>query len=354
MSATKLTTARLELHPLDAERDTPALHAIRCDRRVWSTMGDSEPPAADSVATRLSENGGWSWTIRAAVDQQIIGSVSLFPGDEVWRSLTWYLHPEQWGNGLASEAVAAVVDHLLGKAGFAWLDAWIDHTNRRSIGVARNAGMSEHGRMAYYSDVQERIVHNVVMTRAAGDPEPALLGLCPQLEVRGRGAHERAFSSTAWACMRTHGHPARHRVRSGVAISAFAGAPAIAIRPASAGQSIPPATVELDVGGKVDEPRSKVPGARHADRSAYEGGIGTAVTKWTSATGTASGCEAPSTRGCNRKSAELKVGFPMIIDSHAYTFEAADSLMGYDSVAEHLRWVQGRTGGALSAGLQPR
>ena len=30
----------------------------------------------------------------------------------------------------------------------------------------------------------------------------------------------------------------------------------------------------------------------------------------------------------------------MIIDSHAYTFEAADSLMGYDSVAEHLRWVQ--------------
>ena len=30
----------------------------------------------------------------------------------------------------------------------------------------------------------------------------------------------------------------------------------------------------------------------------------------------------------------------MIIDSHAYTFEAADSLMGYDSVDEHLRWVQ--------------
>ncbi len=30
----------------------------------------------------------------------------------------------------------------------------------------------------------------------------------------------------------------------------------------------------------------------------------------------------------------------MIIDSHAYTFEAADSLMGYDSAAEHLRWVQ--------------
>ena len=37
MSATKLTTARLELHPLDAERDGHDLHAIRSDRRVWST-----------------------------------------------------------------------------------------------------------------------------------------------------------------------------------------------------------------------------------------------------------------------------------------------------------------------------
>ena len=30
----------------------------------------------------------------------------------------------------------------------------------------------------------------------------------------------------------------------------------------------------------------------------------------------------------------------MIVDSHAYCFEAADSLMGYDSVDEHLQWVQ--------------
>ena len=30
----------------------------------------------------------------------------------------------------------------------------------------------------------------------------------------------------------------------------------------------------------------------------------------------------------------------MIIDSHAYCFAAADSLLGYDSIAEHLAWVQ--------------
>ena len=214
MSATKLTTARLELHPLDAERDTAALHAIRCDRRVWSTTGDSEPPAAEVIATRLAENGGWSWTIRAAVDRKIIGSVSLFPGDEVWRSLTWYLHPEYWGNGLASEAVAAAVDHLLGAAGFAWLDAWIDHTNRRSIGVARNAGMTEHGRMAYYSDVQERIVHNVVMARAPVTRNRPCSACARSLSC-ATWSTRRAFSSTAWECTWTPGHPARHRMRSG-------------------------------------------------------------------------------------------------------------------------------------------
>ena len=252
MSATKLTTGRLGLHPLDVERDAGALHAIRSDRRVWSTMGDSEPPSADSVATSMAENGGWSWTIRAAGSQPIIGSVSLFPGDEVSRSLTWYLHPDHWGHGLASEAVAAVVDHLLGTAGFVHLDAWIDHTNRRSIGVARNAGMTERGRMAYYSGVQERIVHNVVMARAAGDPEPALLGLRPQLAVRDVEHTTRLLVDGLGMHVDTR-TPGTSPDEKRVAISAFAGAPAIAIRPASAGEPIPPATVELDVGGTVDE-----------------------------------------------------------------------------------------------------
>ena len=44
MSATKLTTARLEIRTLDVERDANALHAIYSDRLVWSTMGRSKAP----------------------------------------------------------------------------------------------------------------------------------------------------------------------------------------------------------------------------------------------------------------------------------------------------------------------
>ena len=43
----------------------------------------------------------------------------------------------------------------------------------------------------------------------------------------------------------------------------------------------------------------------------------------------------------------------MIIDSHAYCFAAADSLMGYDSVAEHLRWAQAGQAGHGRKGWPP-
>ena len=260
MSATRLRTVRLELHPLDVARHSGALYAILADRRVWSAMGASGPPVAateaDKLATRMAENGGWGWIIRASGTNQIIGSVSLFPGDDAARSLTWYLHANHWGKGLGSEAVSTVVNHMLGTAGFSRVEAWIDHTNHRSIGVARNAGMTERGRMAYYSAVQATIVHNVVMGRAAGDPAPALLGLRPQLVVRdveqvsrllveGLGMH---------ADTRTPGVSADERR---VAISAFSGAPAIALRQASDVESIAPTVVEVDVGYKVGEYVSK-------------------------------------------------------------------------------------------------
>ena len=44
----------------------------------------------------------------------------------------------------------------------------------------------------------------------------------------------------------------------------------------------------------------------------------------------------------------------MIIDSHAYCFEAADSLPGYDSVAEHLRWVQAGQAGHYQPAFRVR
>ena len=44
----------------------------------------------------------------------------------------------------------------------------------------------------------------------------------------------------------------------------------------------------------------------------------------------------------------------MIIDSHSYCFEAADSLMGYDSIAEHLQWVQAGQSGHYQPAFRTR
>ena len=44
----------------------------------------------------------------------------------------------------------------------------------------------------------------------------------------------------------------------------------------------------------------------------------------------------------------------MIIDSHAYCFEAADSPLGYDNAAEHLRWVQTGNAGHYQPAFRTR
>ena len=44
----------------------------------------------------------------------------------------------------------------------------------------------------------------------------------------------------------------------------------------------------------------------------------------------------------------------MIIDSHAYCFAPADSLIGYDSVAEHLQWVQAGQAGHYQPAFRTR
>jgi ribosomal-protein-alanine N-acetyltransferase len=261
MSASPISTERLELQPLDAKNDAEGLYAIRSDRRVWATMGDTEPPAATAEAEHLArllhDNDAWGWTVRLADADRIIGSVTLFPGDGVWRSLTWSLHPDHWGRGLMSEAVTAAVEHLLDVGGFARVEAWIQHTTRRSLGVARNASMTEWGRMAYYSSVQSRIVHNVVMGRVAGDPEPEFLGLRPVLAVRDLEQTIALLTEGLGLHLDTP-VPGAAADETRVAISPMSRTASISLFEAAADDAIVPATVEVDVGDMLDARKARL------------------------------------------------------------------------------------------------
>lgn len=74
-----------------------------------------------------------------------IGSVSLFPltGPD-GASIGWYLHPDAAGNGWASEAAGALLDHALASGhDLVWAMMW-EH-NTKSATVCRRIGMTDLG-----------------------------------------------------------------------------------------------------------------------------------------------------------------------------------------------------------------
>ena len=145
-----LTTDRLDLIPLDLERDLSDLHAMFSDP-IWAEASFSDPTGdTDGSRARLDQEfgGGLTWVLRLRPSARAIGVIGTFSdqGTPV-RGIGWYLHREHWGQGLMSEAALVVVDHLLGLPGLDGVEAWIDSRNTRSIGVARRARLEVVGRL---------------------------------------------------------------------------------------------------------------------------------------------------------------------------------------------------------------
>jgi RimJ/RimL family protein N-acetyltransferase len=169
----ELTTARLSLTPLDPDRDAETLHAAYSDTDVmrwWNT-----PLCVDVADTRrslagiLEGDGAHIWAVRAA--DEAVGVVGLL-GDVAVPGLTWMLCRHAWGRGLATEAVAAVIEYAFGSLGLDRVEAWVESPNIRSLATARRIGLTEYGRLAQRYPHRERPHESIVLGRSR-DPEPA-------------------------------------------------------------------------------------------------------------------------------------------------------------------------------------
>lgn len=246
-----LTTKRLDLLPLDSERDAHSLHAM---------FGDSEhdqfgyePPSRDVSETRarldsaLAKNGGWTWAIRFHQDPNAIGIVGLFEdqGGPI-RGLSWDLTRRYWGQGLMSEAARAAVDRLLDEPGITGVEAWIDTRNIRSIGVARRAGLAESARMArVYAD---HTAQQVVMSRAAEPCDPDVVAVRVNLEVTDIRAMTTALIDVFGLRLAfEYGDPP---TMARLAISPWTGCSSIDLRQASG--EITPSAAALEIGLPTD------------------------------------------------------------------------------------------------------
>lgn len=142
---TVLTTPRLTLRPATIA-DVDAFHAILSDPRAmryWATLphtdiGQTRDWVEKMVATAPPE--GEDWVI---VHQgHTIGKAGL------WRfpAIGYILHPDMWGRGLATEALAAVIAHVFATHRLPAIEADVDPRNHGSLRVLGKLGFVETGR----------------------------------------------------------------------------------------------------------------------------------------------------------------------------------------------------------------
>jgi ribosomal-protein-alanine N-acetyltransferase len=150
MPAPTLTTARLVLRQL-REDDAPALFAVLSDPEVmtWWSSGPHASPAetADYVKGNATEDNGYlCWAITAGEDVAL-GWVILIDGKPDVKEIGYILHRDQWGKGIAREAVARVIDHGFAEMKLRRIFADTDPENTGSIGLLERLGFLREGRL---------------------------------------------------------------------------------------------------------------------------------------------------------------------------------------------------------------
>lgn len=140
---TELRTARLLIRRARGD-DLDALFAVLSHpeaTRYWST-----PPHADREQTRawmadMLEPGPGREDFVVELDGRVIGKAGF------WRlpEIGYILHPDVWGQGLAKEALTAILDHVVSATDTETFTADIDPRNTASIRLLEGLGFRRSG-----------------------------------------------------------------------------------------------------------------------------------------------------------------------------------------------------------------
>jgi RimJ/RimL family protein N-acetyltransferase len=145
MSDPILETPRLILRRL-ASYDAPVLHEMLSDAetmRFWSTvphveMAETEAWVAESVAATARGDAHDFAVLR---DGKVVGRVAFWMGNEIG----FLFHRSVWGQGVAREAVGALLRYGFETLNFASVRADVDPGNIRSLTLLERLGFKRAG-----------------------------------------------------------------------------------------------------------------------------------------------------------------------------------------------------------------
>jgi len=139
-----LRTARLTLRPQE-QADASALFGILSDQeamRFWNRPAMTRLAVAEELLREqqaaMREGLCLYWTL--VQNGEAIGSIDLSLIGEGSAELGFLLRPDRWGLGLASEAVAAVIQHGFDVLGLTRLAAAVQTENRAASRVLEKNG----------------------------------------------------------------------------------------------------------------------------------------------------------------------------------------------------------------------
>lgn len=139
----RIVTDRLVLRPAALD-DLDALHAVftRPEAMTWWSSPphesmDQTRAWLDSMITR--QHSGLDFLIER--DGQVIGKAGFFAAPDIG----YILHPDHWGQGLAREAVVAVLHRLFALTDHAEATADVDPDNAASIRLLESLGFRRTG-----------------------------------------------------------------------------------------------------------------------------------------------------------------------------------------------------------------
>ena len=152
-STLTLATGRLILRPLVAG-DAPALFAIFSDATVMrygSTPPWTELQSAHDRIERdrreAAEGLGLGLGIFRRTDDALLGTCTLFHIDKQCRraEIGYNLAVSAWGQGYATEAITALLEHGFGEMGLNRIEADIDPFNHASARALERQGFVKEG-----------------------------------------------------------------------------------------------------------------------------------------------------------------------------------------------------------------
>ena len=168
-ASVELRTARLVLRRARPD-DLDDLHAVLSDARAmryWST-----PPHADVEQTQAMLTGMIEAPAEEADDFVLVREGRVIGKAGCWKlpELGYILHPDFWGQGLAREALAAVIDHVFAAHPIPAITAEVDPRNLASLGLLARLGFEETGRAEATWEIAGEVSDSVYLklTRPTG------------------------------------------------------------------------------------------------------------------------------------------------------------------------------------------